>query len=50
MSMSIYKYLTENKIVNSKEFEELYSIRAIKVNEKPLNDPNKKIEKGEKLK
>jgi len=48
--MSIYKYLVDNKLVEQKEFDELYSVRAIMVNDRPLNDPYMDINKVKKIK
>ena len=48
--MTIYKYLLDNKIVDKKEFTDLYSVRSILVNDKPLNDPYMDINKVKKIK
>lgn len=42
--MNAFKYLLDNKIVeDKKEFQDLYSVRAIKIDGKPLSDPDMKI-------
>ena len=41
---------TDNKLVDQKEFADLYSVRAIMVNDKPLNDPHMDINKVKKIK
>ena len=41
--MSIFTYLLENKILDKKEFLDVYSVRGIKVNDKPLNNPQMDI-------
>ena len=48
--MNIYKYLLENKLVDQKEFADLYSVRAIMVNDRPLTDPYMDINKVKKIK
>ena len=47
--MSVFKYLIENNLVEEKEFQELLSIRAIKVNDEHLTDPQMKIKNIEKI-
>jgi hypothetical protein len=41
------KTVLENKILDKKEFVDDFSVRAIKINQVVLNDPQKKINKGE---
>jgi len=48
--MSVFKYLLENKLVDDKkEFQELFSVRAIKVDEKYLSDPQQDIKSVKKI-
>jgi len=44
---TVLDYLLENKILDKKEFVDDFSVRAIKINQVVLNDPQKKINKGE---
>ncbi|NPV12938.1 MAG: hypothetical protein HPY57_14295 [Ignavibacteria bacterium] len=43
--MTVVDYLIEKKIVNDlKEFQDLYAIRAFKINDKLVLDPSLEIE------
>lgn len=43
--MTVVDYLIEKKIVNDlKEFQDLYAIRAFKINDEQLSDPNLEIQ------
>lgn len=44
---TVLDYLLENKFLDKKEFVDDFSVRAIKINQVVLNDPQKKINKGE---
>lgn len=47
--MKLFDYLIENKIIEKKEFNDLHSVRAIKINDKIVSDPNINIQKSDKI-
>lgn len=48
--MKVVDYLLEQEIVKDlKEFQELYSVRAFKVNDKPVSDPDQEIDENSKI-
>lgn len=49
--MSLYKRLKENDLVQSeKEYNELIHIRQIKINDKPIDEPNLQLVENKKYK
>ena len=47
--MKLFDYLIENKIIEKKEFNDLHSVRDIKINDKIVSDPNINIQKSDKI-
>jgi hypothetical protein len=48
--MKLYTKLKEEDLIHDpKEFSELVWIRCIKINDKPVCDPNVEIKKGDKI-
>ena len=49
--MRLYEKLKDLKIIETKkEFSELLHVRAVWVNDKPIDDPNIDVEENDKIK
>ena len=44
---TVVEYLLENKILSESEFKDFFSVRALKLNQIMVCDPQEKISKGE---
>lgn len=46
---TVFDYLIEEKILTRSEFRDLFSVRAIKLNDELLIDPKKEVKEGSKI-
>lgn len=50
MNLNVFEYLLEKKILNKQEFQDLISLREIKINDNPISDPAIKVTEGTVIK
>ena len=46
---TVFDYLIEEKFLTRSEFRDLFSVRAIKLNDELLFDPKKEVKEGSKI-